>query len=885
MSFFSKNKKENGGFTVNTEDIYENSDKNFGTKNSAPHAITPDEVSALWVFGDEENTSNNNALDSLKKRMNLQSQSATDTKPDGNVSVSEENKNTDENTDKNVNKPESISPKAVDTPNRKTLLEKLSRYTVDEEGHDFSKNDEPLYQLETVAEILKSNSENTIKNLSKKYDIFVDDLKKDKKSDNEVPQKNVDFNSDTNSTETVPTTAFKQMVNDSEKHEEKQLYESLFEPETYTEPSKPDFDIPDISDLDNREFGVKKEQNIADTSTIRFMPIKDLKGNTDHISISSVTKHIDLDDTLIEKNDVTVSDTVLEKSEFEKFEPDNEITDIASGKKMLRLFAFKKRSAFLSVFVSTIAVIALLTFFIPSLSDFIIAMPRTAMIICGAFLAVSVIANANMFCAIFKPLKKSCSPDHFASFASVFTLAVTVCATLTYSNAYYVVLSCAIMLFLRALSQFKYTSATHGNLKQLLKNTEKNAVTLIDDTATTFAMTKNTIEGDALICTHKKAGFVKDFIKYSTFDLNVSSKLPIIFLASVILAVFSAVTAYFYYQNIFTAFYSASTISLISAIPTLFFINSFALSSSAKKLNQKSSFIAGIHGAKAIENANAVVVSTNDIFPENTVTMYSMKVLSNNSIDETILKAAALTAELGSPLEAIFKQIAGTNTSYSIPDADTVKYEKRLGISGWVDNELLFIGNRSLMEAHGIQIPSIEIDKKILRRGYFPVYLATENTACALIVIQYDVRQDIAKELRKITELGITLLVENCDPNINEEMLCDYFGLYEDSVKIMSNAGVYMHKNATEFTEECSAPAVFSGSPLNFLKIVNCASNIKKSNRILTVMYTVFWILGLVYFIYASFSGLHSMPQPFTIFMYELTVTILSIIGFLIRKP
>ncbi len=875
MSFFSKNKKETNGFIINTEDIDENSNKSFGNKNSAPHAITADEVSSLWVLGDEDTQPNNNALNSLKKRMNMQSQSAVkDT----------ENTDTDVSSQKEEEK-ETKNEKVPPRSNEKTLLEKLSRYTVDEEGNDFSKNDEPLYKLESVAEILKSNSENTIKNLSKKYDIFVDDLKKDKKSDFENSKETEVRNEETVLNVGEPTSLFKKMVNDSEKHEEKQLYESIFNTQVDNEPPKPDFDIPDISDIDNREFGIPKNQNFADTATIRFMPVKDTKGNTDHISISSVTKHIDLEDEIIGEKNTPVSDTVLEESEFEKFKPDTEVTDITSGKKILRRFALKKRSAFFGVFISAISVIALLIFLIPSLTDFIIAKPKTAMILCGIFLLLSVIANANMFLSVVKLFKKQCSPDTFASVASVFSLALSICAALTYSNAYYVILSCAVMLFLRAVTHFKCVSATHGNLKQLLKNNTKNAVCLIDDNATTFAMAKNSIDGDALVCTHKKTDFVKDFLKYSTFDTGILKKLPIMFFASLIIAMLSAVTAYFYYKNTFTAFYSAATVSLISAIPTLFFINTLPLSSSAKNLNRKGTMIAGLEGAQKIENANAAVISTRDIFPEGTVSMYSMKVLSNNSIDETILKAAALTEALGSPLETIFKQIAGTNTSYSIPNADTVKYEKRLGISGWVDNELLFIGNRSLMEAHGIPIPSIEIDKKILRRGYFPVYLATENTACALITIQYDVRQDIAKELRKITELGITLLVENCDPNINEEMLCDYFGLYEDSVKIMSNAGVYMHKNATEFTEECSAPALFSGSAINFLKIITCASNIKKSNRILTVMYTVFWVLGLVYFIYASFSGLHSMPQQFTVFMYQIAVTILSIIGFLIRKP
>ena len=880
MGFFSKRKNENIGFTVNADD---DGIKISGDKNMAPHAITADELSSLWVLGDDSasdySNSEHSALDSLKKRMKSSvSESPTPSKTELQSSAL-----STENVKKDGTKHEEI--KKEEKSEEKTLLEKLHRYTVDEQGHDLSKENEPLYKLESVAEILKSNSENSIKNLSKKYDFFIDDLGKNKPEPPETDKEKSESKQKAVTYDTQPTSAFKKMVTDAEKREEETLYENLFKDAQDETPKEPVIDIPNISDIDNREFGTTAEKPIADTATIRFTPIKDNKGNTDHITVSSITRQLDLEGVISEPQNTAKINTELEESEFEKFEPREEMTDVASGKKLLRKLALKKRSAFLRLIMSIFAVIALLFFLLPPIADFIISNPKTSMIICTAFLSVSVLANCNMFSAFAKLLKKRSSADVLASASSVFTLALSLSAIITSENAYYIILLCAITLVFRSLASFKSASAIHGNLKQTANEKEINAVTLIDDTATTFAMAKNSIEGDVLVCGHKKTEFVKDFMKHSAFSASLSGKVSLIFYLSTTLAFLSGIISYFYYGNLFDAFYCATAISLLASLPTLFFIDSFPLSSAAKKLNSKGAMIAGLHGAEVIESANAVAVSVKDIFPEGTVKMYSMKVLSDNSIDQTILKAASLTAALNSPLESIFNQIAGTNTAYSIPDSDTVKYEKRLGISGWVDNELLFIGNRSLMEAHGIPIPSVEIDKKILRRGYFPVYVATENTACALIVIQYDVREDIAKELRKITDLGITLLVDNCDPNINEEMICDYFGLYEDSVKIMTNSGVYMYKNATPFTEKCSAPALYCGSAINFIKIINCASNIKLSNKILTVMYAVFAILGIVYFVYASFSGLQALPQQLSILAYALITTFLSIIGFLIRKP
>ena len=850
MGFFSKNKKNKIDFFINTDETA-NTSGVLGDKNLAPHAITAQEISDFSGQDKaEQHLNHTNALDALKNRMK------------SNISQ--------------TNNQETTTVDTSEKGEEKSLLDKLHRYTVDEQGHDLSKVNEPLYQLESVTEILKSKSENSIKNLSKKYDVFVDDLGKSTQQKAEQPTDK------TNDIENEKTFVFEQMVTEAERREEEELYKNVFEPETVVKENQNPLDLPDISDIDNREYGINSQENVSDTATIRFTPIKDSKGNTDHITISNVTKHIDLDD--IAPDAININSTELQQTEFELFKPKSEITDFQSGKKFLRNLAIKKRSAFLSVFVSTIVTLALMVFLIPAVFDVIISNTKSAMIICTAFLLISTLANYTMFFGVAKLLNKKLSADIFACTAAIFTLSLSVCAASTNSNAYYIILLCSIILWFRSISNFKLISAKHGNLRQILNSDKKNAVTLIDDNATTFAMAKNTIDGDVLVCSHKKANFIEDFMKHWEFTDTLSKKHPFLFYATVLLDILCAMVAYFYYDSIFTAFYCAACLCCISAIPTLFFIDAFPLSSATKKLNQKGTMIAGLQGAELIENANAAYLSINDIFPKGTISMYSMQVLSNN-IDQTILKAASLTAAVGSPLEAIFNKIAGTNSSYSMPDSDTVKYEKRLGISGWVDNELLFIGNRSLMEAHGISIPSVEIDKKILRKGFFPVYVATENTACALIVIQYDVQRDIAKELRKITELGVTLLIDNCDPNINEEMICDYFGLYEDSVKIMTNAGVCMHRNATPDVERCSSPAAFRGSALNFIKIINCASNIKKSNLILTILYALFAIFGIVYFVYASFSGLSLIPQSTTIIAYELIITFISIIGFLIRKP
>ena len=457
MGFFSKRNNENVGFIINTD---EKDIKISGEKNLAPHAMTPDEVSNLWVLSDDtSNVTQTGALDSLKKRMNVstsvpngeepEEQKALTFKPDSNEKI--------ENTER-INEHEDKS--------QKTLVEKVKRYTIDEHGKDASENNEPLYRLESVAEILMSNGESAMKSLSEKYGIDINNT-----NTNCEKQTNPDISEKTDSI-IRPTLAFEKMVIDSEKREAQERFDNLFT-DNKKQKEIPDVSVPDISDIDNKEVGITTSNDVSNTATIRFTPIKDTKGNTDHITISSSTRHIDLGEDYVE--DISSQSTLqnLEQSEFEKFTPKNEITDIASGKKIMRELAIKKRSGFISVFVSALSVIALLVFLLPPVFDIIIAKPKSAMFTCGAFLLVSVMANINMFVDIKNLIKNQCGFDAIAALGAIFSLSLTICAALTHANAYYIILLCAIILLIRSICNFKEISCKISNqTKNALSNFE-----------------------------------------------------------------------------------------------------------------------------------------------------------------------------------------------------------------------------------------------------------------------------------------------------------------------------------------------------------------------------------------------------------------------------
>ena len=575
----------------------------------------------------------------------------------------------------------------------------------------------------------------------------------------------------------------------------------------------------------------------------------------------------------------------LEKSEFEEFVPNREYTDYTAGKALLKSFAKAKKKGFVAMCGSILLALACGFFALPFMSNLLLTQTRVCMIITSVFCFLAILLDFKSFLGLGKIFSSKADSDAIVSLAALGVAVYSVFGIIEGEIILYMQLLLLIILTFNAIKSFLKASLMLRSFKQIFNNRHKKAITLINDPAITLAMTKGAVEGETLIAAPQETEKIEDFMKFSLFGKFLNGRVGIITIASLLLAVSMGVLASAFFDGMIYGFYSAAAVLCLSAVPCITFIDAMPLYHSAKKLALTGAMIAGKTGAELVEQANAVVLNAKDIFPAGTVTLHQMKVLSDNNLEDTIIRAASLTGAMQSPLFPIFKKIAGNSNITAFPDSDTVKYEEALGISGWVDNRLLFIGNRTLMEAHGIAVPDVELDRKILRQGFFPVYVASGNKAYALLIVKYDVSAEVSKELRRLTNSGVTLLVKTSDPNITEDMICDYIGLYEDTVKVMTAAGCHIYVNTVSPIKSVSAPAAFRTNPTALPAILNCAGKIKRSNIILTASYIISAVLGILLFAYASFGGSGSPLSDTTVLLYSIFSTVITYLMYITQKP
>ena len=523
---------------------------------------------------------------------------------------------------------------------------------------------------------------------------------------------------------------------------------------------------------------------------------------------------------------------------------------------------------------------ALLVMVIPE--DRFDSLPFLPSLIQFGMLAVSALANINIFASfknLFKKNTEAAAP-----------IALSVSAMLIYMvyglifGVYPSEPALLTLISLAAFNYFGYKRATSvlNNFKIATYKNEKKAILLIDDQITASSMARTSIEGEVLAVGIKPTSNITDFIKFSSADSAFGGNLGFFTIVFGLICVVAAALIGISHESFDSAFSAIAIMLSFFAMPTFAIAEYLPLFDLSKALYKNGAMVCGKYSASRIEQANAVVITSADLFPEGSIELYNMKPLCSNNIDSTLSCAASVVEAANSPLASVFKTFV--DPAKDRPVADSVNYEDNLGISGWVKDDHLLIGNRTLLEAHGVKVPPLEVDRKILHRGYFPVYVALGQRACAMLIVKYTPDRRVRNDLVRLINAGITLLVDNCDSNLTVEMLSDYYAIYPDSIRIMDGKGSHNYKNAAKYCESFSAHAVFVGPSSEYFKIISGSLKLRTVANFMYALHIVLAVLVSAVFTLSGINGHLSLLHVSICLLIEAVCVGASLLTYLIAK-
>ena len=434
---------------------------------------------------------------------------------------------------------------------------------------------------------------------------------------------------------------------------------------------------------------------------------------------------------------------------------------------------------------------------------------------------------------------------------------------------------------------------TASKYKRILRNftaicdeETKNAITILENKAATGAIVGKAIDGDALLCCPTKTTNVLDFLSNSFCADPNSKKIKLVGFAGLIAAMVGFIATLAITSGSFeAALLVFSSVCCVTASPATSFLTNLPFKIASNRLSCYGAMLTGYRWVKRYDNCNAIALDCKELFPDGSIRLIDMKPLSKNPVYNSIIDAIALTEFIGSPLVGMFKQAMDVPTDKTIK-VDTVVYEDKMGISGWVNDQKVFIGNRVLLESHGItNLPDPELDKKIMRKGYFPIYLATENNPCVLFVARYLANSEISYELRRLCNTGTTIMVKNCDPNITSKMLCDYFGVLDSSINVMTKQGADQFTLVLSKKESCTAGAVYSKSVCGLLAVLSASIKLKKLIPFISVLYVLITALGCLSIVILALLNNLSIITVVSILIFQVLASLIICLPAIIVRP
>ncbi len=201
----------------------------------------------------------------------------------------------------------------------------------------------------------------------------------------------------------------------------------------------------------------------------------------------------------------------------------------------------------------------------------------------------------------------------------------------------------------------------------------------------------------------------------------------------------------------------------------------------ARSLMKKDSAISGWKGAQVLKDADSIMMTDADLFPNKQVKLSGVKLFGNYTMSQasSYMAAAVSVSECG--LAPVFVELRENSNGRRLDVTQFRRYEGG-GIGAEITGDVVLIGSRRFMTLMGIALPA-ETD---IRDA---VYMSVNGKLAALFVLHYKASAKVHRAMvRAIKQTGTRLVICSRDFMITPKMLEDLFKIKAEDVIFPSTA-------------------------------------------------------------------------------------------------
>ena len=442
----------------------------------------------------------------------------------------------------------------------------------------------------------------------------------------------------------------------------------------------------------------------------------------------------------------------------------------------------------------------------------------------------------------------------------------------------------AFALLLNTIGRLLMAVRVKSNFRFITSRSPAYAAKIYTDEETARRMVSGTTASKGVLAYQHITRFLSDFLKISYApdpSEEVSGKLVPI---SILVSFFVTVVYSVIFKSVPGAFSALAVMLCISVPFTAMLAGNIPMLVLSKKMLKNDAMVAGYPSVRQFCDTTAVMINANELYPKGCVKLDEMIPLQEFRVEDNLIMAAAVLNEAMSPIARVFDELAAEYPT-ELPAVESVLYEDKSGLVGWIGGERILIGNMTLMNRYHISIPEDRQVKAARAKNSEITYIARSGQAVAMLILSYSASKTAKERIQKAERSGLAFVVSSPDPNVTAELVAEQYGLFYRSVKIMSPGYANEIDEVTSKVEETSrAYLATRGRQSSLARAVGGCIGIK-SNITLGIAIGVFGLaLGILLcatlVLYASVARLSVLEMSIYIAFW----TAASIAATLIRR-
>ena len=362
---------------------------------------------------------------------------------------------------------------------------------------------------------------------------------------------------------------------------------------------------------------------------------------------------------------------------------------------------------------------------------------------------------------------------------------------------------------------------------------------------------------------------------------------PYFLAVSVIAALVGAVRGLFMEGDFLNVAFSALCAALVTGIPiTGLLCLEIPLSHITNGLRRKGALLNGWNAVEKFGDTDAFAINTTELFPRGSIKVRRSFAVAEMEIADITTTAASVLIAAGGALAEVFGQLIGDDAKLR-ENVDSIEYENEMGISAWLREKRILIGNRDMMETHRVLVPNgglarlDEFEALRKRPGHQVLYVAVNNRLMGVYLLEYKASLSARNALVRLISDGTNVMIYTCDANINVPLITAVFDVPPRFISILDNEGSRIYDSVTyAVTEQEEALLATDGSLRALSEGIRAAVRLKENRRLGLLIQTICFGMGFLFVAGLSCLSPYAI-DPVEIIIMQLVFVLISMISVL----